>query len=357
MIVVSEFVIGFKALSKIPDLEKTNQYYTRATLAPAQLIVDAQKRFLSSKGVQAIPTDYEKYRKGFRDTFDNRFKALFGTDLSTIEAYDDNGNLTAANGTPHKARAFYACALRAILKAKNFGGSASNNYIQKCLKHDSAGETIKYLGRYDEKDFINPIDINIPTNIKELGKMTIATIEQAKTETITKPTAKDTSKPKKSPKDTFDVNTFIDALDGDLQVKFAKLMNSESSLTNAVLALINTVKQKATVEVRTTKKPPVADEVAKIVEAIMTYNIRQTIATNCAIPTYTLINKISERLLDKTIAKVTVDKWIDANSDRLNKELVNCEIPGGLYNSKWNNHHRKTMDTVVESVISIFNEG
>jgi uncharacterized protein YdcH (DUF465 family) len=362
MVVVDEFVIGFKGISKKHNLDDANAYHARVTLAPAQLIVDAQKRFLSSKAVQAIPTDYERYRKGFQDTFSNRFNELFGRDLSTIEAYDDEGNLIAANGSPHKARAFYACALRAILKAKKFGGSASNKYIQQCLAHESEGITIKYLGRYDEKDFINPIDLKISRNISGLGKITSTTsttLSQAKTESTVKPTVKVTSKPKKSLKDTFDIDAFINALDGDLQVKFAELMNSESSLTNAVLALINAAKQKSTDNNNQLKpkKVSVADEIAEIVKSIMIYNSQQTLATNRVVPTYTLINKISERVLDKTIAKVTVDNWIQTNTETLHKELESLEIPGGLYNSQWNGkHHRKTMDTVIESVITIFNQ-
>ena len=104
------------------------------------------------------------------DTFNNRFRELFGETLSTIEAYDDDGNLTKDNGSSHRGRAFYACALRAILKAKKFKDSAANKYIQLSLAHDKVGITIKYLGRYDESDFINPIDIDIPTNIKEFRK-------------------------------------------------------------------------------------------------------------------------------------------------------------------------------------------
>jgi hypothetical protein len=359
MVVVDEFVIGFKGISKKHNVDDANAYHARVTLAPAQLVVDAQKRFLSSKAVQSIPTNYEKYRKGFQDTFSNRFNELFGRDLSTIEAYDDDGNLIAANGSPHKARAFYACALRAILKAKNFGGSASNKYIQLCLAHESEGITIKYLGRYDEKDFINPIDLKISRNISGLGKMTSTTTLQAQTESTATTTPKSTSKVKNSPKDTFDIDVFINGLDGDLQVKFAELMNSESSLTNAVLVLINTAKQKSldnNGQIKS-KKVSVADEVAEIINAIMTYNTRQELNTNCVVPTYTLINKLGERLLNKTIAKVTFDNWLTANADRLDKQLVNCEIPGGLYNSQWNGkHHRKTMDIVIDSVISIFNE-
>ncbi|NJM22784.1 MAG: hypothetical protein HC907_30800 [Richelia sp. SM1_7_0] len=365
MVVVDEFVIGFKGISKKSNPDDAQAYHTRATLAPAQMIVDAQKRFKSSKQVLAIPTSYDKYLKGFRETFAKRYKELFGDTLSTIEAYDDNGNLIEGNGTPHKGRAFYACALRAILKAgKEFGDSASSKYIQLCLAHENTGITIKYLGRYDEKDFINPIDADIPANIKGLGKMTTAVIEEIKTpahtaeKVPTKTTTEKTAKAKKAPKNTFDIDAFISGLDADLQVKFGELMNNESSLTNAVLALINATKQKSSNGLINAKKVTVSDEVAAIVKAIMVYNGEQTTVTNRVVPTYSLINKISERCLNKTIAKVTVDNWITANGDTLHKDLEAFTIPGGLYNSMWNGkNHRKTMDIVIESVITVFNRG
>lgn len=385
MIAVDEFLIAFKGISKKPNYEDASAYYTRATLAPAQMIVDAQKRYLSSKSVKSIPSDYETYRKGFQDTFYNRYRELFGRELSTIEAYDDNGNLINTNGSPHKGRAFYACALRTILKSgKSFGNSASDKYIQLCLAHENVGITIKYLGRYDEKDFINPIDINIRTNIKGLGKMTTApvallapaketpapttnetpapTTNETPAPTAQKSTKAPAKKGKPAPKNTLDIDAFITALDSDLQIKFAELMNTESSLTNALIAIVKAAKQQGTStnngNIITAKKITVSDEVAAIVKAVMVYNKEQTTTTNRVVPTYSLINKIAEKCLDKTIAKVTVDNWITANTATLHKEIEALDIPGGLYNSMWNGkNHRKTMDTVIESVITVFNRG
>lgn len=375
MIEIDEYVIAFKGISKKSSYEDASAYYTRATLAPAKLIVEAYKRFLSCKGVQSIPSDYEQYRKGFQDTFYNRYRELFGRELSTIEAYDDNGNLIDKNGSPHKGRAFYACALRSILKSgKSFSDTASNKYIQLCLAHENVGITIKYLGRYDEKDFINPIDINVPTNIKGFKKMTtapVALLAPAPTTNETPvPTTKETPAPAKTttkkgkpaPKNTLDIDAFINALDSDLQIKFAELMNSESSLTNALIGIVNAAKQKSVTtsngSVLTAKKVTVTDEVAAIVNAVMSYNKQQTIVTNCVVPTYSLVNKIAEKCLDKSIAKVTVDKWLETNTEGLHKELEAFKIPGGYYNSQWNGkNHRKTMDTVIESVITVFNKG
>lgn len=363
MVVIDEFVIGFKGISKKKTYDDANAYYTRATLAPAQLIVDAQKRYLACKAVQAIPSDYETYRKGFQDTFYNRYCEIFGTYLSTVEAFDDDGNLTAANGSPHKGRAFYSCALRSILKtAKSFNDSASNKYIQLCLAHENVGITIKYLGRYDENIFINPIDINIPTNIKGLGKMTtaLAPVKTPKATTAKKPATTPTKStvPKVAPKNTLDIDAFITALDADLQVKFAELMNSETSLTNALIALINTAKQQKSNGTTNTKKISVSDEVATIVKAIMRYNGEQTLNTNRVVPTFALINKISEKLLNKSMAKKTIDTWLEANTNDLHKPLEAMDIQGGLYNSMWNGkHHRKDMDTVIDTIITILNRG
>ena len=173
MVVLDEYLIGFKGISKKKKENDSQAYFARTTLAPAQMIVDAQKRFWNNKTVQEIGHDYETYRKGFLDTFYNRYLELFGNTLSTVEAYEDDGTLLEGNGSPHKGRAFYACALRAILKSKKYGNDACNKYIQQCLAHEEVGITIKYLGRYDDKEFINPIEINALTNIKKKNTLPI----------------------------------------------------------------------------------------------------------------------------------------------------------------------------------------
>lgn len=367
MIVLDEFVIGFKGLSKKRTIEDTNIYFARATLAPAQLIVDAQERFLSSGSVQSIPIDYEGYRKGFKGTFYNRYRELFGTTLSTIEVHDDNGNIIKDNGTPHKGRAFYACALRAILDAKGLRDSATTTIIQQCLAHSNQAETNGYLARYAKKEFINPIVINIPTNIKEYGKMTSTLIEiqpaTKEVQSTTNDVSETSTSTEKSFETIFNVDAFINGLDPDLQVKFNKALSDELNLTNALLSVVNAAKQKGMEDQTTTstptaqpKKPTVSDEIEKIVNAVMTYNGRQEINTNCAVPAYTLVSKIHEKVLGKAIAKTTFDTWMKTHADEINKQLVNCEIQGGLYNSLWNGkHHRKTMDAVQNNIITVYN--
>lgn len=350
MVVLDEFVIGFKGISKKHDLDDANAYHARITLAPARMIVEAQKRFQSCKEVQVIPTDYEKYRKGFQDTFSRRFNELFGHELSTIEAYDDEGHLTAANGSPHKARAFYACALRAMLKAKKFGDSASNKYIQLCLAHESVGITIKYLGRYDEKEFVNPVDLNIPSGIKKLGKVKPLAIETNVSENkIDK--LLETRKPTKA---SFDIDAFINGLDGDLQIRFNELLVSDSSLTNAILALIKiaSANKKEVMQ----NKVSVSDEVHRIITAIMDYNAQQTLNTNCVVPSYALINKISDKYLNKSIYKKTIDDVLKSLQDDIATRLMHKDIKA-LEMGQWNaKYHRRTLNTVIDNIITILNK-
>jgi Telomere resolvase len=357
MVVIDEYTIAFKGISK-KKIEDANAYYIRATLAPAQMIVDAQKRFLA-KAVQKIPNDYEKYRKGFMQTFYNRYQDLFGSELSTIEAFNDEGKIIDSNGTPHKARAFYSCSLRTILGTyKGFGDSGCNTYIQLCLGHEKVAETARYLGRYDEKDFINPIDIPIPTNIKKLGKMLKSpdTVKVKKTANTLKPVptteVKEMTATLVTTKNTFDVDDFTSKLDEDLQIEFKKLLEG-TNLNYAILELINNLKKKINTPT-ITKKTSVSDEIAGIVQAIMEYNSTQNLNTNCVVVSYSLVNKISEKALNKTMAKSTVDTWLKANEDALHENLVTFGIKGGLYDTQWNGkHHRKTMDSVVEAIVNI----
>lgn len=359
MVVIDEFLIGFKGLSKAKSEDSAKlyaeNYYCRATLAPAKIIVEAQKRFRTCAAVQAISKNYEEYRKGFMDTFSNRYSDLFGNTLSTLEAYDDNGNLVKANGTPHKGRAFYACAIRAILKEiKGFKDSPSSLYIKNCLAHESQGITIKYLGRYDEKDFVNPIDINIPTNVKSLGLLSKTKFNKIQKSLVNKTETK--PKPKTNPKNTFDIDAFITGLPNDLQVKFAELMSNESSLTNAILGLISISSKEGKNTSHQINKVTVSDEIKIIIAAIIDYNSQQTINTNCVVPTYALINKISERYLNKSIAKSTVDTVLKSLNNDITTRLNQKEITGldiGTWNGK---HHRKTLNTVIDSIVTILNK-
>jgi hypothetical protein len=354
MIVLDEFVIGFKGVSKKHNEDDILAFYARPTLAPAKLIVDAHNKYLSFRAVQAISTDINTYQKTFQQQFKNEYKKIFGKTLSTIEMFDDDGELTRENGTPHKGRAFYACALRAILKQKYFGSSAINTYVQLALVHDSIAETMKYLGRYDEALFINPININLPTNIKGLGKrMDINQTVEIVENKLDK---------------NFNLSQFIEGLSVDNQLKIAEFLNDGMGETKAVLALFEyaTANKKSSATVTenvvyesadnqaSTRKETVTDTIAQIVENIMHYN-RQSAdgeIEKIAVPTYGLINKICERIQNKSLASTTVKTYLTKQADKLNEELEKMGVSGGINNTSHNGqYHRKTMSELVDTIL------
>jgi hypothetical protein len=345
MIVVDEFVIGFKGVSKKHNEDDILSFYARPTLAPAQMIVDAHNKYLSFRVVQAISPDINTYQKTFQQQFKNEYKKIFGKVLSTIEMFDDNGELTRENGTPHKGRAFYACALRATLKQKYFGSSAINAYIQLALVHDNIGETMKYLGRYDESLFINPISINVPTNIKVLGKMEINPTVIIADNKLEK---------------TFNLGQFIENLNVDNQLKIAEFLNDGMGETQAVLALVEhlstgykTTTVEKNVKEPTEKKESNTDLIKQIVEGVMHYN-RQNAdddIKNLVVPTCGVINKISEVLHNKQFPPKTMRDYLDSAID-VNKELESMGIDNGLNNSSHNGkYHRKTMNELIDTIV------
>jgi hypothetical protein len=349
MVVLDEFVIGFKGISKKRNEDDALAFYARPTLAPAKLIVDAHNKYLSYRAVQAISTDIDTYQKTFQQQFKNEYKKLFGKLFSTIEMFDDEGQLTKENGTPHKGRAFYACALRGILKAKNFPNSAISTYIQLSLVHDSLAETMKYLGRFDESLYINPTNINLPTNINKIGKMnytpTVTSIENELDK-------------------QFNIEQFIAGLNDDNQRTITQFLIDGMGETQAVLELVKSLtnqKPKSVtqeIEQKTTEpkqsKLSVTDTVAEIVEGIMHYN-RQSAdggVEKIAVPTYGLINKISLQKYGKQIAATTVKAYLDKKAPELNKELAEMEIPAGLDNTAHNGKYfRKTINELVDTII------
>jgi hypothetical protein len=334
-------------VSKKHNEDDVLAFYARPTLAPAKLIVDAHSKFLTFRAVQSISTDINTYQQTFQQQFKNQYKKIFGKLLSTIEMFDDNGELMTGkeNGTPHKGRAFYACALRAVLKSKYFGSAAINTYIQKSLVHDSIAETMKYLGRYDDSLFINPVKINVPTNINQLGKMNINPVVETVNANLEK---------------TFNLEQFIENLNVDNQLKIAEFLNDGMGETQAVLALVEylstgnktTTTVDKTAKEQTEKKESNTDLIKQIVEGVMHYN-RQNgdDIKNLVVPTCGVINKISEVLHNKQFPPKTMRDYLDSAVD-VNNELETMGIDNGLNNSSHNGkYHRKTMNELVDTIV------
>ena len=356
MTVISEYMIGFCGVVKKRSADDALAFYARPTLAPAQLIVDAQTKYLQSLKVQAIATDTQKYKETFYQNVNNEYKRRFGKVLSTLEAYDIEGNLIEkeADGTPHKGRSFYACALRAVLKLNRFGNAACIKVIQKSLAHDNEGETMKYLGSFDESLFINPpTHISISTNLNDFGKM------------LNSPVI-----PIKEAVKSFNLENFQDGLAkefGDVGIeeslKLTEFLSKGMSETQAVLELFKLVRNQKPAtktadktaektDITEIKEKPRSESVKEIVEGIMHYN-RQTTEgdiTKIVVPSNGIINEIALLRHGKTIAPLTIKKHFTDFNDVLDKELKDLGIVEGMGGTH-NNIHRGKFGELAAKIL------
>ena len=348
MTVEGEYLIGFRGVVKKRGADDALAFYVRPTLVPAQKIVDAQTKYLQSLKVQAISTDTQKYKETFYQELRKEYKKLFNKSLSTLKAFDSEGNLIEkdADGTPHKGRSFYACALRAVLKLNYFGNAACIKVIQKSLAHDNEGETMKYLGSFDESLFINPpTNIMISTNLNDFGKMKNPPVIPVK-ETV----------------ESFNLENFIDGLkDEEENFKLIEFLRSGMSETQAVLELLKFVRNQKSVtktaektdksasknaektDKAEVKVKPRSKSVKEIVEGIMHYNRQATEGDikKIAIPSHGLINEIAQIRLGVTIAPTTVNNHFKLYNDALDKELKEMGITEGMKDKVHNNKYFK----------------
>ena len=368
--VIGEFLIAIKGLSKKGGFDG---WYSRVTLAPAQMIVDAQKRFLASPKIQSISSNYNEFNNsGFRKAVDRRFKEIWDKEFSTIEAYDDNGNKIDNNASTHKARAFYTWALVPVLKKHGFNQKQAKLYLKNCLGHDNIKDTDKYFNRYDENQFVDAIDINIPTNFKEIGLIDVAIVEKLNSEIeSSKPqivskeveTETETKTETETTNQTFDLQRFVDEIPEELQIKFTKLLNDGVDLTSA---LVKTVKDATITKVEKEEKPLVSDKITEILTAVMEYNEQQPEVKNIVVPSYAAVNRIHKFWQGKEIARKTYDEvWKEYGRDIVER-LQNRDIPNisrdeaksqGLVSQEMHNgkYHRRDMDDVASKVVNILN--
>ena len=358
--VIGEFLISIRGLSK---KNGNDGWFARATLAPAQMLVDAQKRFLAHPKVKAIPSNYQAYSDGaFRKAMDRGFKRIWEEEFRTIESYDDGGNKKESDTSTHKARAFYTWALVPVLKANGFNQKQAKIYVKNCLGHDDEKDTSKYFNRYDEDQFIEAIDINIPTNFKEIGEISQATVEE-----LNKPylEVKETETPKETTKEKlkfeFDAEKFFAGIPSDLRVKFVSTFENKEDITTALIEVVNAA---INTQPPTETKPPVSDKISEILTAVMEYNEGQPEVKNILIPTYAACNRISKVIYDKEIARSTFDDvWGEYGRD-ITERLANRDIPNisrdeakrqGLVSQEMHNgkYHRKDMDEVISKIVSI----
>ena len=364
MIAVSKYEIAFRGVVKKRTTDDAIAFYKRPTLIPAQEIVDAQEKYLQSTKVQAISTNIEQFEATYYQNVNNEYKRRFGKVLSTIEAYEDDGTFleNKKDGKPHKARSFYSCALRAVLRLNNFGGSAISQIVQLSLAHASETETMKYLATFDESLLCNPPTyINVSTNLKEYGKMVVSPI------ILVKEVVK-----------TFDIEKFTDGLEIEENLKLIEFLRSGMSETQAVLELFklvrNNIKPATITAKRLTErvsenvgestpqtvakteisKKSVTEKVNEIIAGIMHYNAQETEGdiTKIIVPSHGFINSISVLMYGKTVAPKTVKDCLINADVTLDQGLKALGLDEGTKAIQHNNkYHKSTMAELSATIL------
>lgn len=351
-IVVDKFMVGFRGITKKGG--DTN-YYVFPSLIPADLIVKAIKRYQSFTEVQQISPDKEVYRRSYQDTFGERFKEIWGEKFSTIAAYNDDGILTKADGTTHKARAFYACAIRAILGLKKTTRkNAQDLIIQQCLCHSEPKETTAYLARFDVNEFINPpTNVIIPTTITKYGKMTTEAIEKLKNKPEVKKVTR-TKAPKATPIQ-FDINKFIDSLPEEDKLEFGQHINT-LGITQALINYTEKLRDLSTKPKEVIKS--VKPDIERIFVAVMDYNAQQTQAKDKVFPSYAVVNEVHKQVRGTELNKKTVQNIYLGLQNDIENRLLNWGIPSAEVPklNMWNGtHFRRSMPYVIKGIIEVFN--
>ena len=356
MVVLDEYVIGFRGIVKKRGADDALAFYARPTLEKAQKIVDAQTKYLQSLNVQAIVPNIEKFEETFYQNTKNEYKRRFGKSLSTLDSFDSRGNLKKQDGTPHRGRSFYACALRAVLKLNRFGNAACIKVVQKSLAHDNEGETMNYLGSFDESLFINPpTHISISTNLNDFGKM------------LNSPMI-----PVKEAVKSFNLENFQDGLEKELgdigigeSLKLTEFLSKGMSETQAILELFKLVRNQkpATKTAEKTDTPEVKEKprsvsVKEIVEGIMHYNRQATDGDikKIVVPSNGIINEIALLRHGKTIAPLTIKNHFTEFNGVLDEGLKDLGIVEGMGGSH-NNIHRGEFDKLAAKIMEYIEPG
>lgn len=276
--------------------------------------------------LKKISTVPKKFSETFYQNIKNEYKRRFSVSLSTLSGYDEDDNLVDEDGAPHKGRSFYVCVLRSIFRAKinRFNNATCINLSALSLAQDSDKEVMTYFASYDEDLFIHtPDDILLSTNTNDYGKMKIQPVIPVKEEIK-----------------SFNIEKFIDGLEGGEDLKLREFLRSGMSETQGVLELFKMVRNKKSViktaeknDTTEVKEKPRSVIVSEIVEGIMVYNriaAKEGNITKIAIPSHGLIGEIAKLKIGVTIAPTTVNKYFELHNNALDKELKEMGIVEGM---------------------------
>lgn len=365
--VVGKFLIAVQGLSK---KHGDRSWFLRPTLVPAEMIIEAQKRFLTFPKVRELTGDYEKFNdSALRKSTDRRFKEIWGDEFSTIEAYSEKGVKIDNNASTHKSRAFYIWALFPVLKYNKYNLKQAKAYLQRCLGHDDSKDTEKYFNRYDENQFTQGVDIEIPLNLKEVGKATEEKVfelakeweeeklleaqEKAEAEAEVKQEqlenlsssfegeSKESSE--ETPLDKF-IEEVIKGLSNKLQAEFSRLSVATKNPAKALTILINNLEKINTPPPK--KVDIVEDSLKEIFGGIFLYNSAQPEDRDKVYPTYSLVNKIYSKLLDKEVGVTVYQRVFDELKTDIEEKVRLQNIT-----EKQNNFHRKRMPQTIVKIV------
>lgn len=148
----------------------------------------------------------------------------------------------------------------------------------------------------------------------------------------------------------FNLEEFVNNLSVQERLKMIEVFQDGMSETQAVLALIETLSQNTIVSKNTEEKQSVTEIINLIVDAIMLYN-RQNYkgdAKVIVIPSYGVINKVSDFKFGKQVAPTTTKAYFEEHQDELTEELVEMGIKEGMEDKNHNGrYHRTTMDKII----------
>lgn len=391
--VVGEYLIAIRGLSK---KHGDVSWFVRPTLVRAEVVYQAQQRYLSFEKVHQFKGDYQAYdNSGLRKATDRKFKEIWSEEFATIEAYNDKGVKVKENASTHKARAFYAWALVPILKANGYKNKQAKLYVQNCLGHDDSKDTEKYFDRYDEDQFVNGVDLDIPLKTEEVGVVSEERLnelledweeerrlqkeekaeelgeDKEAEEIVEDKEAEETVEDKeeqvdnlaanfknedadkkqdKLPVDCVNLTELADRIPAGLQAQLSQYLAESLNPTEAVANLINVLNlQKISIS-SPRKIDGVEAALKEIFAGILAYNAEQPEVKNCVYPTYSLVNKINRKMLDKELGKSVFDRVFG----ELKNDILERLAARGI-GEKQNNFHRKCLNNTIDKIIRYIN--
>ena len=154
----------------------------------------------------------------------------------------------------------------------------------------------------------------------------------------------------------FNLEEFVNDLSVQNRLKMIEVFQDEMSETQAVLALIESLSEKRVVQKNSEEKQekqPVIKIIDSIIKATMSYN-RQVYdgdLKKIVIPSYGIVNKVSEVKFGKQIAPTTSRAYFEEHYSSLTKELAEMGISEGMEDKEHNGrYHRTTMGKIIRAI-------